>query len=128
MDTFLKFNGNIMPYIRYKSKYDIENMSMKMTETNQDGYVPQICLSESKQIKPIVVSNIYAALTASRVKSGQTQRDVAQKMHTSVSAIGRLETSGAKSNPTLATLNKYAEALGLELQIKLVKIRKPQSK
>ena len=101
-----------------------------MTEGIQESYIQQTNQSESrkKQIKKVAINNIYEALTAGRVKSGQTQRDVAQKMHTSVSAIGRLETCGAKSNPTLATLSKYAEALGMELQIKLVKIKKAKTK
>ena len=65
--------------------------------------------------------DIYEELIKSRLKIGKTQEDVALKMHTSVSAIGRLEAGGKRSNPTLATLRRYAEALGLELQLKLVK-------
>jgi predicted transcriptional regulator len=64
---------------------------------------------------------IYEDLIKARLKLGKTQEEIAKAMHTSVSAIGRLETGAGKINPTLATLRKYAEALGLKLQLKLVK-------
>ena len=64
---------------------------------------------------------IYEELIKARIRAGKTQEDIAKSMHTSVSAVGRLEAGNNKVNPTLATLRKYAEALGLELQLKLVK-------
>lgn len=65
--------------------------------------------------------NIYEELIKNRLKIGKTQEEIAAEMHTSVSAIGRLESGSMRSNPTLATLRRYAKALGLELQLKLVK-------
>lgn len=64
---------------------------------------------------------IYEELIKARLKSGKTQKDVAKLMHTSVSAVGRLESANIL-NPTLSTLRKYAKALGLKLQLKLVKL------
>ena len=54
-----------------------------------------------------------------RNQSGKTQRDLAKAMHTSTSVIGRLESGGGKKrhSPSLSTLRKYADALGLKLSI-----------
>lgn len=64
---------------------------------------------------------LYKELIETRLKLGKTQEDIAKYMHTSVSAIGRLESFNTKANPTISTLRKYAEALGLELKLTLVK-------
>lgn len=55
-----------------------------------------------------------------RLEAGKTQNEVAQKMRTSTSTIGCLETGGGKHkhSPTLATLQKYAQAVGCVLQLK----------
>jgi DNA-binding XRE family transcriptional regulator len=54
-----------------------------------------------------------------RAKAGLTQDAVAERMGTSKSAISRLESAGRHA-PSLATLKKYAAAVGCELQVKLV--------
>jgi DNA-binding XRE family transcriptional regulator len=54
-----------------------------------------------------------------RAKAGLTQDAVAEKMGTTKSAVSRLEAAG-RHTPSLATLKKYAEAVGCELQVKLV--------
>ncbi len=58
-------------------------------------------------------------LLRARVRAGLTQDAVAQRMGTTKSAISRLESAG-KHTPSLATLEKYAQAVGCELQVKLV--------
>lgn len=57
-----------------------------------------------------------------RHELGKTQEEIAKAMGTTTSAIGRLETGGGKHkhSPTLATLRKYAHALGCDLQLKFV--------
>ena len=57
-----------------------------------------------------------------RQKAGLTQADVAERMGTKAPAVTRLESSlgNGKHSPSLATLQKYAHALGYELQIKFV--------
>lgn len=57
-----------------------------------------------------------------RHESGKTQEDIAIAMGTTTSAVGRLETGGGKQkhSPTLATLRKYAQALGCDLQLQFV--------
>ena len=57
-----------------------------------------------------------------RSKAGLTQDAVAERMGTTKSAVSRLEAAG-KHAPSLATLARYAQAVGCELQIKLVRPR-----
>jgi len=54
-----------------------------------------------------------------RAKAGLTQDAVADRMGTTKSAISRLEAAG-RHTPSLATLKKYAAAVGCELQVKLI--------
>ena len=57
-----------------------------------------------------------------RNDAGLSQADIAERMGTKAPAITRLEsslTSGIHS-PSIATLKKYAEAVGCHLEIKLV--------
>ncbi|MDR0781453.1 MAG: helix-turn-helix domain-containing protein [Pseudomonadales bacterium] len=54
-----------------------------------------------------------------RTRAGLTQDAVANLMGTTKSAISRLETSG-KHAPSIATLKRYAAAVGCDLQVKLV--------
>jgi transcriptional regulator with XRE-family HTH domain len=54
-----------------------------------------------------------------RVRAGLTQDAVAARMGTTKSAISRLESAG-KHNPSLATLKRYAAAVGCELRVTLV--------
>ncbi|MFT3717107.1 helix-turn-helix domain-containing protein [Pseudorhodoferax sp.] len=58
-------------------------------------------------------------MLAARTKAGLTQDAVAERMGTTKSAISRLEAAGRHA-PSLATLKKYAAAVGCELQVKLV--------
>jgi DNA-binding XRE family transcriptional regulator len=61
---------------------------------------------------------IHEMLSA-RSKSGLTQEAVADLMGTTKSAISRLE-SAEKHSPSLATLKKYAQAVGCHLEIKFI--------
>jgi DNA-binding XRE family transcriptional regulator len=54
-----------------------------------------------------------------RARAGLTQDVVAERMGTTKSAVSRLESAG-KHAPSLATLKRYAQAVGCELQVKLV--------
>lgn len=61
---------------------------------------------------------LHAKLIELRKSANFTQEELAQKMHTTKSAIARLES--LKSNPTLATLKSYAKAFGKRLKIEFV--------
>jgi transcriptional regulator with XRE-family HTH domain len=65
-------------------------------------------------------------LIKARLESGRTQEQIAEEMGTTSSVVGRLETGGGKQrhSPTISTLQKYAHAVGCELQVKLVPISK----
>jgi len=75
-------------------------------------------------------SNAYEALALeyqvadqmlqARARAGLPQDAVAERMGTTKSAISRLEAAG-KHAPSLATLERYARAVGCDLQVKLVR-------
>ena len=52
--------------------------------------------------------------------AGITQAEVAQRIGTTQSVIARLESGGGKHSPSLATLQKYARALGCRLELRLI--------
>jgi predicted transcriptional regulator len=56
-----------------------------------------------------------------RTKTGLTQAEVAERMGTTQSAVARLESANAKHSPSLATLQRYAQALGHRVEVRLVK-------
>lgn len=59
-----------------------------------------------------------------RAAQGLTQAQVAEKIGTTQSAVARMESGRGKHSPSLATLSRYAEALGCKLEVKLVRNRK----
>ena len=61
-------------------------------------------------------------LLAARRRAGMTQAGVAAKMGTKPPAVTRLEValSANRHSPTLATLKKYARAVGCKLEVRLV--------
>lgn len=64
-------------------------------------------------------------LLLARQRAGLTQAEVAEKMGTKPPAVTRLETalSDQKHSPTLATLKKYAQAVGCKLEVHLVQTK-----
>jgi len=62
-------------------------------------------------------------LLKARDEAGLTQEDVAKRMGTSRPAVARIEAGGGskRHSPSIATLRKYADAVGCKLQIKLVR-------
>ncbi len=63
--------------------------------------------------------NIKKQLVSARLSKGVTQEQIALKIGTSKSNISRLESLNNTYMPNLGTLMKYAEALGLKLDIGL---------
>ena len=66
----------------------------------------------------------YAALDEllrARARAGMTQADVAERMGVAQSSVARLESSAGsrKHAPSLATLRRYADAVGCEVHITL---------
>ena len=62
---------------------------------------------------------LASQLLKARSRAGLTQDAVAERMGTTKSAISRLEGAG-KHAPSIATLKRYAKAVGCDLQVRLV--------
>src|SRR5271169_2155870 len=60
-------------------------------------------------------------LLRARRRAGLTQAEVAARMGTKTPAVARLEGGGGnlRHSPSLATLRKYAKAVGCRLEIRL---------
>jgi transcriptional regulator with XRE-family HTH domain len=56
-----------------------------------------------------------------RAAAGMSQAEIAELMGTTQSAVARLESGRGKHSPSLATLRKYARALGYRVDLRLVK-------
>ncbi|MDR1824223.1 MAG: helix-turn-helix transcriptional regulator [Bifidobacteriaceae bacterium] len=61
------------------------------------------------------LGNLILKLVARRKALGITQCDVARTMGTTQSAVSRLERTGG--NPTVQTLQEYARAIGMRLNL-----------
>ena len=66
---------------------------------------------------------LLAPFLKARARQGLTQAQLAQKIGTTQSAVARLESGKGKHSPSLATLSRYAEALGCRLEVRLVRQR-----
>lgn len=66
---------------------------------------------------------LFDELLKARKEAGLTQAEVAERMGTKTSAVARLEAGGGnkKHSPSIATLQKYAEAVGCHLEIRFVR-------
>jgi predicted transcriptional regulator len=64
------------------------------------------------------LQRLIADLVAARTAAGMTQEDVAARMSTTKSVVSRLE-SGRRTRPTLKTIQKYALAVGAQLEIRV---------
>ena len=62
-------------------------------------------------------------MLAARKRAGLSQAEVAERMGTRAPAITRLESSlsSGRHSPSLSTLTRYAQAVGCELEIKLIR-------
>jgi len=62
------------------------------------------------------------ALLQARASAGLTQAEVASRMGTKPPAVARLENAlvTGKPSPSLATLTRYARALGKQLEVRFV--------
>lgn len=59
-----------------------------------------------------------------RTAAGLTQAELAVRIGTTQSVVARLESAIGKHSPSIATLKRYASALGYRLQVRLVKDRR----
>jgi ribosome-binding protein aMBF1 (putative translation factor) len=64
---------------------------------------------------------LVRAVIEARIKSGLSQKEIAEKMHTTQPFVARME--GGKQLPSVASLLKLAKATGLKLQISFVEAK-----
>lgn len=62
---------------------------------------------------------VASEMLAARARSGLTQEAVASLMGTSKSTVSRLESAG-KHSPSISSLQKYAQAVGCKVEVRLV--------
>lgn len=74
--------------------------------------------------------DILRQMLQARQDAGLTQAQVAERMGTKPPAVTRLEASlsSGKHSPSLATLQKYAEAVGCRLEVRLVRAQTRSNK
>ncbi len=87
---------------------------------------------KEKALKRPAVNEAYEALEPeftllkdllrARKRSGLTRREIARRMGTKPPAVSRLESTltTGKHSPSIATLKKYAKAVGCRLEIRLI--------
>ena len=65
---------------------------------------------------------LLRTMLLARKKAGLSQAQIAERMGTKPPAITRLESSltSGKHSPSLATIKKYAEAIGCHVEIRIV--------
>ncbi|MFA7668889.1 MAG: helix-turn-helix transcriptional regulator [Burkholderiaceae bacterium] len=65
---------------------------------------------------------MFDLILKARAEAGLTQAQVAERMGTQAPAVARLENAliTGKHSPSVATLQKYAAALGKKLEVRLV--------
>jgi len=63
---------------------------------------------------------LFDEFLKARTSAGITQAEVAERIGTTQSAVARLESGIGKHSPSLATLQKYAHALGYRLELRLI--------
>ncbi|MEI6638727.1 MAG: helix-turn-helix transcriptional regulator [Chlorobium sp.] len=100
----------------------MDDLKYQPVEHNHEEFLRKAMVNKEFEAGYEALGPKYALvreLLAARQQSGMTQEAVALKIGTSKSAISRLE-SGDKHTPSVATLRKYADAVGCELEIKLM--------
>ena len=75
--------------------------------------------------KLTVEFSLLGEFLKARAAQGLTQAQVAEKIGTTQSAVARMESGSGKHSPSLATLTKYADALGCKLEVRLVRRARP---
>ena len=93
---------------------------MKHSELKEKALKRKGVNTEYKSLGPEFT--LLRTMLLARKKAGLSQAQIAERMGTKPPAITRLESSltSGKHSPSLATIKKYAEAIGCHLEIRLV--------
>jgi len=82
-------------------------------------YEPEV-RAEYEALSPAY--DLRRKLIALRKAAGLTQEELAKRLHTSKSAISRLENVNSPVSPTLTTIEAYAEAVGYRVEINFLPV------
>jgi ribosome-binding protein aMBF1 (putative translation factor) len=96
---------------RRRPRDDLEDYIDERTARNPD--FPRLMGAAAER------KRLLRELAAARRAAGFTQTDVAARMKTSASAVARLEQG--EMNPTVATLQRFAAAVGKRIDWRLVR-------
>jgi transcriptional regulator with XRE-family HTH domain len=88
-------------------------------ESDTESNLPFPCMIGERVIEDRLFHRLSRELLHARVREGLLQAHVAKRMHTTTSAVSRLENASGH-RPTLSTLERYATAVGCTLRIRLV--------
>jgi len=93
---------------------------MNHSQLKEKALKKQSVLKEYEALAPEF--NLLREMLKARNDAGLSQAEVAERMGTKPPAITRLESSltSGRHSPSIATLKKYAEAVGCHLEIKFV--------
>ena len=98
------------------------NLEYDPVQHDHKAFLDKACkrpgFAEAYEALEVEYALAHEMLTA-RARAGLTQEAVADRMGTTKSAISRLEAAG-KHAPSVASLKKYAAAVGCKLKIELV--------
>ncbi len=93
---------------------------------------PTLVSFKKKALNDPEVRAEYEALSAAyalrrklivlRKAAGLTQEELAERLHTSKSAISRLENVNSPVSPTLTTIEAYAQAVGYRVEINFLPV------
>lgn len=65
------------------------------------------------------LDDLRTAITVARINAGMTQKELAGRLNTTQSCVSNLENVNSPVYPSLLTLSKVCDILGLQLEIKL---------
>ncbi len=114
-----------------KNLWDLENLRLENLRKEPENGMTHEKLKEKALARPEVRQEYEALqpefqllrrMLQARQQAGLTQEEVAERMGTKRSAVARLETmlSTGKHSPSIATLQRYAQAVGSKLDIYFV--------
>jgi DNA-binding XRE family transcriptional regulator len=86
-----------------------------LEDFERDAFQDSEFKDEYERLQP--VWELRRKMIKLRMEKGLSQAEVARKMGTKRSSISRLEGGEKVSFPTLATLSKYANALGCKVKV-----------
>lgn len=112
------------------TKFSLEKARKSAKKTNAEIEKRVMSDPETKALYERKRREIEIALLmrGTREKANISQETIAERMHTTRSAVSRLESSGTgRHSPSLETLLKYAQALGYAVKINLVPVKEHKS-